>query len=403
MRILFYASYPDLPIGYAKVAYQIATWLADQPDIDLHYFAVGRGEGGCGERAPPAGAKIIDVSTMTTMTTDEFGMDILASTLESLQPDVFLIYNDIIVTCRAFNTLQQYRATHPKTRFISYLDLVYPFEKLALIRHVDRNTDAILVFSECWRRNLVDMGIHTDKVRVFPHGFSADLFKPIPTLEAKAQFGFAADDFILLNINRNTYRKAQDIAIRAFVAFLIRENWDPRIKLFLHCALETSSGYNLLDVLDIEACRAKVPVAWIRDRIRTFQNPHISDTQINLLYNATDIGLNTCMGEGFGHCQLEHAALGKPQIVSKVGALADLFAEGGAILVEPKAWIRASNTLDEHSGDLGICDAADFAAAMSRYFHDRKKREEDGLWGLRVLPERYAWSRVLEVLKQSLL
>jgi glycosyltransferase involved in cell wall biosynthesis len=324
--------------------------------------------------------------------------------MESLKPDVFLIYNDIIVTCRACNALLGYRSAHPETRFLSYLDLVYPYEKLALVRHVDRNTDTILVFSECWRRNLVDMGICTEKVRVFPHGFSANLFYPLAADVAKAYFGFAKDDFVLLNANRNTYRKAQDVAIRAFVDFLIRENWDPRIKLFLHCAMTSSSGYNLMDVFEIEACRAKVPLDKLQARICRFpERPEgVQDAEMNLLYNATDVGLNTGMGEGFGLCQLEHAALGKPQIVSKVGALADIFADGGAILVEPNAWIRASNTLDEHSGDLGICAAADFTAAMSRYFHDSKKREEDGMWGAQVLPARYAWSKVLGTLKETL-
>jgi glycosyltransferase involved in cell wall biosynthesis len=326
-------------------------------------------------------------------------MDILAATMETLKPDVFLIYNDLIVTCRAFNALLQYRATHSAqgTRFISYIDLVYPFEKLALIRHMDRNTDEILVFSECWRRNLLEMGVPAEKVRVFPHGFSANLFYTVPVVTAKACFGFDAEDFVILNANRNTYRKAQDVAIRAFVEFLVRENWDPRIKMFLHCSMTTQSGYSLSDVLEVEALRGRVSLDALKERIRMFPayETTISDSTMNLLYNAADVGLNTCIGEGFGLCNMEHAALGRPQIVSKVGGLADIFADGGAVLVEPRTWIRAATCLDEHSGDLGICDAADYAAAMSLYFHDREKRAADGLWGAQVLPSRYNWPRLL--------
>ncbi len=167
--------------------------------------------------------------------------------------------------------------------------------------------------------------------------------------------------------------------------------------MFLHCGLDTPSGYAILDLLEVEAMRAGVDVGQVKERIKTF-SPRlggIQDSDMNLAYNAADVGLNTCMGEGFGLCQLEHAALGKPQITSRVGALADIFAEGGAVLVEPRAWLRAANCQDEHSGDLGICAAEDFAAAMSAYFHDHQKREQDGLWGLRVLPERYNWSRIL--------
>jgi glycosyltransferase involved in cell wall biosynthesis len=406
MRILFYASYPDQPIGYSKVAHAIASWLANQSGVEVYYFGIGNNaQTRCKEREIPANIHMIDVAQTTA---DEFGMDILAATMETLKPDVFLIYNDLIVTCRAFNALLQYRATHSaaqETRFISYIDLVYPFEKLALIRHMDRNTDEILVFSECWRRNLLEMGVRAEKVRVFPHGFSANLFYSVPITAAKAYFGFDAEDFIILNANRNTYRKAQDVAIRAFVEFLVRENWDSRIKMFLHCSMVTQTGYSLSDVLEVEALRAGVPLSMIQERIKTFASYEttISDSTMNLLYNAADVGLNTCIGEGFGLCNMEHAALGCPQIVSKVGGLADIFADGGAILVEPRAWIRAATCLDEHSGDLGICDAADYAAAMSLYFHDREKRRADGLWGAQVLPSRYNWPQLLTAALGSLI
>ncbi len=312
MRILFYASYPDLPIGYSKVAHKIATWLSQQAGVELHYFGIGRkreGEGICRERGIPPNIHMIDVSAKAT---DPFGMDILADTMIALKPDIFLIYNDLIVTCRAFNALLAYRATEPKTRFVSYIDLVYPFEKLALIRHLDRNTDTILVFSECWRRNLLEMGIQPKKVIVFPHGVSTDIFYPLPGNVAKAYFGFAEDDYVILNANRNTYRKGLDVTIRAFVEFLIQEHWDRRIKLFLHCDVDTRSGYCLSDIVETEACRHNVPVEKINQRIYRFMKPVVEDSEMNLIYNAADVGLNTCMGEGFGLCQLEHAALGKP-------------------------------------------------------------------------------------------
>ncbi len=399
MRILFFANYPDQPIGYSKVAHALSHWLAAQ--AELHYFGIGnREEGRCRDRGIPCNANthMIDVAALAqAQAKDTYGMDILLETVERLQPDVFLIYNDIIVTCRAFNALLPYRQTHPHTRFISYIDLVYPFEKFELVRHLDRNTDAILAFSECWRANLLEMGVPAQKIHVMPHGFSATLFWPLAATAAKAALGFAEDAFVILNANRNTYRKAQDIAIRAFIQFLVRENWDPRIYMFLHCALDTTSGYAILDLLEVEAVRAGVNVDLVKDRIKTFspRNGGVQDSDMNLVYNAADVGLNTCMGEGFGLCQLEHAALGRPQIASRVGALADIFAEGGAILVEPRVWVRAANCQDEHSGDLGICAAEDFAEAMSTYFRDGQKREQDGLWGLRVLPERYNWSRIL--------
>jgi glycogen synthase len=46
----------------------------------------------------------------------------------------------------------------------------------------------------------------------------------------------------------------------------------------------------------------------------------VPDETINEMYNATDIGINTSDGEGFGLCQIEHLFSGAPQIVTDVGS-----------------------------------------------------------------------------------
>jgi glycosyltransferase involved in cell wall biosynthesis len=336
---------------------------------------------------------------------EAFGMDHIAAAMEAMKPDIFLVYNDIIVTCRLYNALLDYRHKYKsQTRFVSYLDLVYPFEKATLVRHVDRNTDQIFVFSPCWKRNLVAMGVAASKVFVFPHGVPES--PPTTTLtqtEARTRLGLPQDAFVLLNANRNTYRKAQDILMAAFVRFLIQENWDPRIRLFVHCEPATRSGYTLDDLVDIEALRHGVNPAKIHEHLlHIVGNREVSDDVMTTLYVATDVGINTCMGEGFGLCNAEHAALGRPQIVSAVGALPDIFAEGGALLVPPRVWIRVPSALDEHSGDLGVCDAEDFAAAMSVYFHNLDRRRQDGDCARERIPRTYCWNHLLATFFENL-
>jgi glycosyltransferase involved in cell wall biosynthesis len=400
MRILFVASWPSLPIGYSKVAYRVANWLAAQPEVELHYFGIGAAQ--CRDpltRPLHPNIRLHDVTALEVAagSTEHYGVDLVTSWMADIQPDVFFIYNDIIVTCRMFNALLGYRAANPGCRFISYLDLVYPFEKAALVRHVDRNTDAIFVFSPCWRRNLAAMGVPPAKIHVFPHGFDDALFRPMAMGEARQMLGLAADDFLFLNLNRNTYRKAQDIAVRAFVALLVQEAWNPRLKMILQCAPETRGGYVIGDLLEIEALRVGVPVSVVeRHFLRISCGPEgLTDKEVNVLYAATDVGINTCMGEGFGLCNMEHAALGRPQVVSAVGALPDIFAEGGAILVPPRVWIRVPTALDEHTGDLGVCDADDFTAAMSLYFHDAERREADGAFAAQKIGEAFCWESLL--------
>jgi glycosyltransferase involved in cell wall biosynthesis len=215
--------------------------------------------------------------------------------------------------------------------------------------------------------------------------------------EARRMLGLGVSDFLFLNLNRNTYRKAQDIAVRAFVTLLVQEAWNPRLKMILQCAPEARGGYVINDLLEIEALRVGVPVSVVEPHfLRISCGPHgLTDKEVNALYSATDVGINTCMGEGFGLCNMEHAALGRPQVVSAVGAIPDIFAEGGALLVPPRTWIRVPTALDEHTGDLGVCDAADFTAAMSVYFHDGERRLTDGTFAAQKMGEAYCWESLL--------
>jgi D-inositol-3-phosphate glycosyltransferase len=77
--------------------------------------------------------------------------------------------------------------------------------------------------------------------------------------------------------------------------------------------------------------------AWIRefgvgDRVSV--NPQgggvRDDRELNLLYNACDVGINTSMGEGWGLVSFEHGATGGAQIVPEHTACAELWADVGS-------------------------------------------------------------------------
>lgn len=103
-----------------------------------------------------------------------------------------------------------------------------------------------------------------------------------------------------------------------------------------------------------------------------------NDETLNLLYNASDIGINTCSGEGFGLCNLEHGGIGRPQIISNVGALGDIFTNDYATLIHPVAEYYITNRIDFHGGYLKICNASDFTNALIKYFDNRELLEHHG-------------------------
>jgi glycosyltransferase involved in cell wall biosynthesis len=400
MRIVFYASYPDQTIGYSKVAHVLVNFLANQPDVELIYYGTGNyPDTKRVDRFLDPRIRMVDLlaEDVARGFQDPFGVNSIVELLERDAPDIFFIYNDIIVTCRVFNALLEYRAPHPSCKMYSYLDLVYPYERADYIRHVDRNTERIYVFSECWRQNLISMGVPPEKLRVFPHGFNESSCIAVSRSLARSFLDLPEDAFIVLNLNRNTYRKAQDITIAAFLQFLKRNDMNPKILLFLHCEMHSNSGYKIDSTIETECQRLGLDYIQVSSRhVLRFQESHVSDAQINYLMNAADIGLNTCMGEGFGLCNMEHAGLNKPQIVSRVGALADIFCEGDSISIAPKVTIRVPTPLDDHSGDISICDAADFAEALHEYYHNAERRERDGLRVGNRIRTTYKWLTILE-------
>ena len=402
IKILFYATHPSQPIGYGKIGNTISNFLAAQPNVELYYFAISNFPGQTDEtRYINSNIKFIDALAEDAAigSSELYGVDIIDRVMREIKPDIFIIYNDIIVTSRLLNALLQYRQEFKDvTRFVSYVDLVYPFEKLRYIRHIDRNVDYFFAFSDFWKKNLIDMGVRADKVGIFYHGFDKHKFQIIPSEVAKEHFGFSTDDFIILNTNRNTYRKAHDISMKAFLELLRREKMDSRIKLFINHQMDSPSGYNIYDLLEVECLKLGLVYEDVLNKhVFMFKNKvgHAEDSQINMLYNAADVGVNTCLGEGFGLCSMEHAALGKPQVISSVGALTDIFKNGGSVLVKPKAVLSVANHVDEHNGDLHICDYNDFADGLQMYFHNSSKRKVDGYDIREHILNTYNWNTIL--------
>jgi glycosyltransferase involved in cell wall biosynthesis len=425
MKILLFATHPEQPVGYAKIGFRIANYLASQSDVELYYYAISNYPGQGVVRKIHPNIRIIDalaesrkrgqedqsflkeksVTSSAIAEADPFAIDLAEEILTTVKPDMFIIYNDILVTCRLIQALQKYRQENPTTKFVSYIDLVLPFERPRYIRMIHENTDMIFAFSDFWKKNLIEMGIPAEKIHRFYHGIDHTIiYKQDPSIGRK-KYNFQPDDFIVININRNQYRKAHDISISAFLQFLKRENMNPRIKLFINHALESAGGYDILELIETECIRQKLAYEDVTKKHimhSSFRIGALEDEDINMIYNMSDVGINTCFGEGFGLCNAEHASVGKPQIVSAVGALRDIFEGETQMLVEPKTFIMIPNQLDDHSGDIHICDASDFADRLQYYFHHPEKCIEEGQRIANHINTKYDWDKLLPEFLQHL-
>jgi glycosyltransferase involved in cell wall biosynthesis len=388
MKILFYATHYSQPIGYARVAHKLVNCLSSEGH-EVYYFAITNYEHSS-TRSINSNIKIIDALKQNEK--DPYGFSSINDIIKAIKPDIFFIYNDIIVTCNLLNRILN---TERSFKIITYLDLVFDYERHSYLKFIDSNVEKIIVFSDYWKNNLARMDINPNKIHILPHGID-DCFRPLDKQKCRMELNLEKDDFIVFNTNRNSYRKALDITIKAFLLFLKNNNFDKRIKLYLNCYLNTPNGYDIPELTRTECVKMGLDyIDVLNNHVFKYSSNEggITDEVLNKLYCATDVGINTCLGEGFGLCNLEHLSLGVPQITSRVGALTDFIPD--EMTVEPKVSISASNILDEHNGDLRICDYKDFSDKIQSVYKGELTIDLD----VDELRKRYTWDTILRDFK----
>ena len=88
--------------------------------------------------------------------------------------------------------------------------------------------------------------------------------------------------------------------------------------------------------------------------------------QLNTIYNAAAVGINTSIGEGWGLVSFEHAATGAAQIVPRHSACEELW-QDAALMVDPVMSLTTEGMLTEghYVSPEGV------AAALQRLYEDR--------------------------------
>lgn len=395
MKIFFMCTHSNQGTGYARSANIITNYLADLSNIEVVYYAFQNFKGqDITDRYINPKIKFIDAVELDPDSPKGFGDKGIIPSFEHEKPDVLFLYNDLPVSVSILKMLEN--SKHKHYTKVCYLDLVYPWEDIERLEYLKKNLDLCYVFLNCWRDHLVnDLGFDSDDVEVLPLGVDTKRFTKISSVEAKKNLGFKEDDFLVVNMNRNSYRKQWCTTISAFVEFLKDNDMNPRIKLFCGCLQKTEDGYDIPKVVHTECLKFKIdPEKVMNNHIFVNQTPLMtSEEKMNMIYNAGDVGMNTCCGEGFGLTNLEHGILEKPQIVSGVHAHKETLGKH-AILIEPKVWTSVSQ-FESHGGDIALFDSSDFAKALNIVF--RNKMTCPNL--KKHIEENFSWTNTKNVLK----
>lgn len=200
---------------------------------------------------------------------------------------------------------------------------------------------------------------------VVPHGVDHKVFYKLFDSRFSAKqllfsgvFSVDEESFIVLNANRNQPRKRIDLTLLGFKYFA--EGKPKNVKLYLHCG-KKDAGWFIPDLVSTFELDERV--------IMTDSNmalPQIPLPALNLLYNACDVGVNTCEGEGWGLVNVEHAATGAPQVVPNHTSSKELFEDTG-VLIDVAAWVYGTDMSVKH----GIISAEDLANKLNLLYNNR--------------------------------
>ena len=316
--------------------------------------------------------------------TAPFGEQRIREIVEREQPDVVFTINDMWIINEQYRQIQDLHK-QGKFKFVGYA----PMDSYGWIGCLDETAndwDAIISYTEFGAHEFVKGGIYKP-IAVIPHGVTPGQFYPMDKNECRRKLGLKEDIFIVFNGNRNQFRKRQDITIKAFAKFAVNK---PEAQLYLHMGLK-DQGWDLMGVFAREMSKVGLdPNGRIIMTTQSDGPPNVSVEMLNTIYNACDVGVNTCKGEGWGLVNFEHAACGVPQVVPDHTSCKEIFEGYGEL-------IRCDHVdVDTNYAREMPCPSSDHLAEILEYlYQDKGIREWVGTrCRQRVMDTQFSWDTV---------
>lgn len=382
MRFLLVSTHIDQTTGYSKVSYALLKQLGSlAPKVKTFHFGFQRHPNRPSSRKTPEGVIVYDAAANEEPKEDGFGFNKIHEYIETINPDVVMIYNDPLIIHRFIEAMKYNKETSPY-KIWCYVDQVYNGIATPLVKTITDNADKIFCFTEEWKTRFMEQYSVTQDVYVLGHSLDASIFTQMnksSRTSLRKHHNIPEDAILFLNVNRNSQRKRLDLTIQSFVR-LLHSNLDKPFYLMLATNMNPQAGayYDCMRIFT-EECKGigLNPMEYqTRCLIIDTAPPHaLTDNDINNLYNMTDIGINTSDGEGFGLCQLEHLYTGAPQIVTDVGSYHSFLDESVATFVKPtgdRLYMAGSMPLGLYMDTFRVEDVAN--AMLETYTTLEEKR-----------------------------
>ena len=394
MRVVFCATHPAASNGYSKIAYELCKRLGSRDDVDLHWFGFQNMDPDSRVVRPlPARVKVYDAVAHEKPAKHGFGFDQIEGYVREVKPDLVIVYNDAVVCTHIMSKLAAIQ--DPSFKIMIYQDLVYEHIRRVFVDVLNARADRVLAFTPYWQGVLQKAGV-TKPTSCIRHGFNPETMFPVPKALARRYFRIADNEFVILNLNRNQPRKRWDVVLKAFAEFVSRHRGEA-FKLLIGTAL--NGAWNLIEIFDRELGKRGISLEeGMRHLIVVDAPQKLSDEDINILMNCADIGINAADGEGFGLCNFEHAGIGKPQVVPRIGGFHDFFRDEYAMLCDPVLAYYLDTRHDGVGGEASFIDYQDMTSGIEFYYANRDKMAEHGRMAREKILAGYRWDDIADKL-----
>lgn len=313
-----------------------------------------------------------------------FGEDRIREIVEIEKPDVVFTINDCWIINHQYSQIHD---LHQKLgfKFVGYMPMD-SYNWVGCLADTANAWDAVISYTEFGAHEFIKGGIQK-AISVIPHGVTSGQFKPGDKIEARKKLGIKEDAFIVFNGNRNQFRKRIDITIDAFADFAVNK---PDAYLYLHMGTK-DQGWDVMAVFAREMQKRGLdPNGRIIMTANTPNPPSVPVDMLETIYQAADVGVNTCKGEGWGLVNFEHAACRVAQVVPDHTSCKEIF-EGYGRLIRCDHIDVDTNFARE----MPCPSSTHLTEILNELYEDREKLDAVAeLCYLRATDEQFNWDTV---------
>lgn len=389
MAKILYCGDAFVETGFGRVAENLLPALAEHHEVSV--LAVNyHGD-------PHPEARKYETYPAMLHGSDPFGSHRIGELVQKIKPDLIWVTNDLWVG------ISLWKAVQPLKESMGFKFFVYtPIDSYGLFPELlepINEWDGVATYTQFGAEEIKKIG-YKREIEVMGHGTDFSKFFPTDKNECREKLGVPNDVFIVFNGNRNQPRKRIDLTIKAFIKFA-KDKDDARLWLNMG---SKDMGWDLIPLFK----RVARDEGFDPTGKLILTSPHFSTDnclsieQLNMVYNAADIGINTCIGEGWGLVNTEHAATGVAQLVPDHTSLAEIFDE------IPRITCNAAETDRNYGLERLLPDPDSAAELLSYYYDNREALKKDGQWCYnRIIKEEFTWpyitKQMLDIVEQTLI